>query len=61
VLNEAPVLVLAGATLAMASKIVIAATLGVSLRRRVSDTALRLFTTIVCAAMCVLAAFQVEV
>jgi putative Ca2+/H+ antiporter (TMEM165/GDT1 family) len=58
--TKAPVMVLVAAMLAMATKILVAATLGVSLRHRVSDTALRWFTTIVCAIMCAITAFQVE-
>ncbi|HET7504180.1 MAG TPA: TMEM165/GDT1 family protein [Kofleriaceae bacterium] len=57
---QAPIGVLVAAVLAMATKILVAATLGASLRRRVSDRALRWFTTAVCAVMCVLAAFQIE-
>ncbi|TMQ04885.1 MAG: hypothetical protein E6J90_50405 [Deltaproteobacteria bacterium] len=58
---RAPAVVLLGATLAVVSKVVIAATVGVSVRRWVSDTGLRFFTTIVCTVMCVLAALQVEI
>lgn len=58
---RAPAVVLAGGTLAMVTKIVLAATLGASLRRWVPQTALRLVTTIVCVVMCLLAAFQVEI
>ncbi|HEX8110739.1 MAG TPA: TMEM165/GDT1 family protein [Kofleriaceae bacterium] len=57
---RAPAVVLLGATLAAVSKVLVAATAGVSMRRWVSDTALRFFTTIVCTTMCVLAALQVE-
>jgi Ca2+/H+ antiporter, TMEM165/GDT1 family len=57
---RSPGLVFAGATLAIATKVLIAATAGVWLRRCISDTVLRLFTTIICVVMCLLAAFQVE-
>lgn len=59
--HRAPVIIWAGATLAMTIKALIAVTVGMGVRRFVPRETVRLATVVVCVAMGLFAAFRVEI